>query len=177
MSTEPTTIRKSTHDLAMLFASQIVAAQLPEEVEDYFLREKKEGVPAIRRALTLPGSIPPPACTAEPVGYKIDDTDLSEWLEKMQNFSAKFLSHSVNLRESFPIPERLPWQKVLPIFDPGLTNRQMVDKALRSQGLDVYESTDVDKFTGAGAEEPKLYLTERTVEPMNACGLPPKYAR
>ncbi|PIQ92397.1 MAG: hypothetical protein COV70_00695 [Parcubacteria group bacterium CG11_big_fil_rev_8_21_14_0_20_39_22] len=161
----------------MLFASQIVAAQLPEEVEEYFLREKKEGVPAIRRALTLPGTIPPPAFTAEQPGFKIDDTDLPEWIGNMEKFSAKFLDHSVNLRKSFPIPDRLPWQKVLPIFDPCLTNRQMVDNALKSQGLGVCESTDVDKFTGAGAEEPKLYLIERTVEPMSARSLPPKYAK
>ena len=79
----------------------------------------------------------------------------------------------------FPIPPRLPWKQVLPIFDPvGLTNRQMVNKALKPQGLKVWEGTDVQGFTGATAESSKLYLIERSPTPTPATmGLPPKYAR
>lgn len=149
-----------------------------EEITHY--RQKKgEIVPALQRGFVLPGAIPLQAVSVELTRYPIEETDCFEWLGHMEQFADQYFGSKVNLRKMFTLPTRLPWKEVLPVFDPaGLTNRQMVDKALKAQGLQVYEGTDVQALTGATAEVSKLYLIERTAKPVPATmGLPPKYAR
>ena len=178
MSTEPS-IRKSTHDFAMLVAGQASSAGLSEEVECHSLAQKHEVTPAFKRGFLLPGTLPPPAVSVEVAGYPIEETDCIVWLSHAEQFVEQYFGMKVNLREMFPLPTRLPWKQILPIFDPvELNNRQMVDKALKAQGLNVWEGTKVEEFTGATAGASKLYLIERTAKPVPATmGLPPKYAR
>ncbi len=178
MPTEPL-IRKSTHDLAILFAGQVVSAQLSEEVESHFLAQKQEIIPALKRVFVLPGTIPLPAVPVELPGYPIEETDCFTWLGHMEQFARGRFGVEVNLREQFPLPTRLPWKEVLPIFDPvGLTNRAMVDKALKAQELSVYEGTNLEEFTEATAEVSRLYLIHRSPSPTpGTMGLPPKFAK
>lgn len=143
----------------------------------YYRNHKSEYIPALRRGFSLPGEISPSAVPVQIGGYPIEETDCFEWFGHMEQFSNERFGKEVVLRDAFPIPARLPWKKVLPIFDPGLTNREMVDKALKAQGLSVGEGTDVEKFTGADAESPRLWLVERTPQPRAARGLPPKFAK
>jgi hypothetical protein len=180
MNTEPLMIRKSTHDFAMLIASQLAVAGLAGEVETHFLAEKQEVIPALRRGFLLPGSIPLPAVPVEMAGYPIEETDCFTWLGHMEQFATAHFGGGAQpgfLSRMFPLPARLPWKKVLPIFDPGLTNREMVDKALKSQGLSVGEYADVSGFSGSGSEGPRLWLVERSAVPTAAGGLPPKFAK
>ncbi len=159
MPTEPT-IRKSTHDLALLIAGQVHIAQLSEDVETYFLKNKHMVAPALVRSFVLPGQ-EIPAVVATTV------QDLDWWLAKTEEFSKKHLGIEVNLRERFAIPAELPWTSVIPVFDPGnLTNRDVVKKALKSLKLDVYEETDVMKYAGSEAgKEPTLHFIENSVRP------------
>ena len=119
------------------------------------------------------------ALSAEEVAYPIEETDCAVWLGHAEQFAEQSFGMKINLREMFPLPKRLPWERVLPIFDPaGLTNREMADKALKKQGLKVWEGTEVDEFTCATADASRLYLIERTPRPVPATmGLPPKWAR
>lgn len=176
MPTEPLMIRKSTNDLSLLVASQVAVAGLTEEVENHFLVQKQEIVPALQRVLVLPGTIPLPVVPVELGGYPTEKTDCFEWLRHMEQFAEECFGVTVSLREMFPIPAMVPWEKVLVIFDPGLSFREIVDKALKAQGLSVGEGMDVMKFTGAESAGPRLWIVERTPEPRAARGLPPKFA-
>lgn len=176
MPTEPL-IRKSTHDFAMLVASQAHAAGLSRETEEHFLEKKEQVVPAFRNGFVLPCAIVSPAVSVEIGGYPIEETDCLEWFGHMERFSKEYFGKEIVLRDAFPIPARVPFKKVLAIFDPGLTNREMVNKALKAQGLSVGEGTDVEKFTGADADSPRLWLVERTPQPRSARGMPPKFAQ
>ncbi|MDP3996689.1 MAG: hypothetical protein Q8P86_03290 [bacterium] len=177
MSTEPL-IRKSTHDFTLLVASQVCVAGLTEEVEKYYLAQKQEVAPAFKYGFVLPGTIPIPAVPVEITGYPIEETDCFAWLGHAEQFTEKYLGMTVNLREMFALPARLPWKHILPIFDPaGLTNWQMVE-VLKAQNLIVWGGTDVGESTGAIAEGTTLSLMERSPTPTPATmGLPPKYAR
>ena len=132
----------------------------------------------LRREFTLPCAIPLPSVQDELVGYPIQETDCFQWFTHAETFATEQFGVTVNLREAFPIPARLPWERILPIFIPaGLTHREMVNKALKSQGLSVSEGANVEEFTGAsGDADPHLYLTERTPEPKAGRRLPPKFA-
>jgi hypothetical protein len=172
MSTEPT-IRKSTHDLALLIASNVGAAQLPEEVEAYFLGHKQDVIPAIRRGFILSGqetTVAEP--TVQPVAarstlFNASETDLDWWIGQVQGFAKKHLGVIIDLRERFAIPTILPWKSVIPVFDPGgLTNRGMIKRALKNLRLAVHEETDVMNYAGAEAfKEPTLHLIENSIRP------------
>ena len=99
--------------------------------------------------------------------FQTTDTDLDWWLEKDKAFAKKHLGADIDFRECFSIPTELPYRSVIPIFDPGnLTNRDMVTKALKSQGLDVYEEVNVMKYAGSVAnKKPTLHLIENSVRP------------
>lgn len=175
MPTEPL-IRKSTLDFSILLAGQVHAAGLSAEVEEHYLAQKQKVVPAFRNGFVLPGTIPQSAVPVEIGGYPIEETDCVEWLGHMGQFSMEYFGKEVILCDMFPIPARVPWKKVLAIFDPGLSNREMVDKALKAQGLQV-GGTDVSRFTGADADSPRLWLIERSPQPTAGRGLPPRFAK
>lgn len=178
MNTTEPLIRKSTHDFALLVAGQIHAAGLSEEVEKHYLAQKQKVCPALKGTFVLPGAIPLPVAPVETQGYPIEETDCLAWLGHLEWFAKEHFATEIVLRDKFPIPVRLPWKQVLPIFDPGFTNREMVDK-LKAQELSVYESVDVMRYAGSGAfNAPRLYLVERSLTPTAATmGLPPKFAR
>ncbi len=100
--------------------------------------------------------------SAKSVGQNLD-----WWLAKTEEFAEKHLGVRVNLRERFAIPAELPWESAIPVFDPGaLTNRGMVDFALRAQGLAVWEEEDVMKYAGSEAgEAPTLHFINNSVTP------------
>lgn len=160
----------------------IEQALSPEEIAHYRQR-KAEIVPALQRGFTLPNSVPLSAAPVPITGYPIEETDCFLYLGHMEKFAKERFGAKVILRDLFPLPAMLPWKQVLPIFDPGLTNREMVDKALKARKMVVYEETDVMEYAGAQADGPKLYLIDRTpregsLRPTEATmGLPPKFAR
>lgn len=161
MPTELTnTIRESTHDLALLIAGQVHAAQLPEEVETYFLQNKDQVPLALSRGFVLPEQ-------ETPVVITTPEQTLDWWLAKTEEFGKKHLGVEINLRERFVIPDELPWQSVIPIFDPGaLTTRGAVNKALKGLNLSVYEEVNVMKYAGSEAsKEPTLHFIENSVRP------------
>ena len=147
----------------------------PERV-NWYRNNKREYIPALQRGFPLPWEITASVVPVEAAGYAIEETDCFPWLGHMERFAKEYFKTEIVLRDKFPIPARLPFKNVLPIFDPGLSNREMVDKALKAQGLRV-EGTDVSKFTGADSEGPRLWLIERSPQPMAARGLPPKFAK
>ena len=102
-----------------------------------------------------------------PTMFKTSDTDLDWWLKRAETFARKRLGVKVSLREMFDVPTELPWKSVIPVFDPGgLTNRDMVDKALKAQNLTVYEETDVMGYTGSEANtKPTLILIKNSIRP------------
>lgn len=154
------------------------AAGLSQEVIAFHREHKDQIIPAIRRGFVLPGTITPSAVSVETVGYPIEETDCFQWLGHMEKFAKDYFKAKVTLRDMFPLPARLPWKQVLPIFNPGLTNREMVDKALKSRKLSVYESVDVMKYCGSGASAPGLCIIERFARPtLSTMGLPPKFAK
>lgn len=158
MPTEP--IRKTTLDFALLIAGQVHAAQLPEDVEAYFLRNKDQVTLALTRGFVLPGQETLAVITTP-------EQTLDWWLTKTEEFSKKHLGVEINLRERFAIPAELPWGSVIPVFDPGsLTNRDAIEKALTGLKLNVYEEVDVMKYAGSEAsKEPTLYFIENSVRP------------
>jgi hypothetical protein len=167
MSTEPT-IRKSTHDLAMLIASQVHAAQLPEDVERHYLKHKGEIATALNRGFILPELEPPTQIITPPTTIEIvEEHDLDWWLAKAQEFAKLRFGVDVDLRKRFVISTQLLWQNAIPVFDPGnLTNREMVDKVLKASSLSVYEEADVMNYTGSEADQgPTLHFIENSVRP------------
>lgn len=169
MLTEPTvpTVRKSTHDFALLVAGNVCAAGLSPEVESHYLIYKEEVITALWRGFVFPRGEAVAIEVSPSVVYKTADTDLDKWLDQAQKFTKKFLGVEVNLRQQFVIPETIPWPSALPVFDPGnLTNRDMVTKALKGQSLDVYEEVDVMKYAGSEAnKEPTLHFIANSVRP------------
>ena len=80
------------------------------------------------------------------------NTDLfSLWIPKQEEFAKQYLSVEVNLREMFTIPEDLPWQSSIPVFDPsGLTNRDGFE-LLKKLGHNPWEEADVMRYSGSEA--------------------------
>ena len=172
-------VRKSTHDLAILIAGQVASANLSEEVERYFLAQKQEVPLVLQQCFVLPGTFTLSVMPVEMAGYPFKETDCMEWLDHMEQFAERCFGMKVSLRKIFRFPARLPWKKILPIYNPGLTNREMVDKAFVSRKLVApYEAVDVMKYFGSVANVPGLYLTERSAKPTPATmGLPPKFVK
>jgi len=60
----------------------------------------------------------------------------------------------------------IPWTKVHAIFDPGLTNREMVTKALKGQNVGVHEEFDVTDYYGSQSRgRQTLYLINDSIRP------------
>ncbi|MDO8620470.1 MAG: hypothetical protein Q7R64_03940 [bacterium] len=150
-----------------------------KEAKHYLRTENRGQIPRVlKRCFAIPSAIPPSAVPVEMTGYPIEETDCLEWIGHAEKFTEDHFGTKVNLRELFPLPARFPWKHILPIFDPvGLTNRQMVSKGLKAQGLRVWESMNVQCLVRSTAEVSRLYLIERSQGPTLATmGLPPKYA-
>ena len=179
MPTEPT-IRKSTHDLALLVAGNVRAAQLSPEVEKYYLdNNKDEVVSAICRGFVLPLPEKKVVEVVPLTMFKTTDTDLDWWLGKAEEFTKRHLGLAVNLRQQFTIPTELPYQSVIPIFDPGtLTNRDVFE-LIKKLGHHPWEEVDVMKYVGAEkSNAPTLHLIENLVRPnADTMGLSPDELR
>ncbi len=94
------------------------------------------------------------------------EQSLEWWIIKTEEFTKKHLGVEVDLRRQFAIPEKLPWQSAISVFYPGaLTNREVVDKALKGQGLDVWEEVDVMKYAGSEAGEATLHFINNSLSP------------
>ncbi len=161
MITEPT-VRKSTHDLALLIPSSVRVANLSPEVEAFFLANKDQIPEALRRGFVLP-EITPPLLTPP---FKTISTDLDWWLATAEEFAQSHFRVTVNLLQMFVIPMELPWPSAIPIFDPGtLTNRKMFN-LLKKLGLNPWEEADVMRYSGCQAGGlPHLHLIENSIKP------------
>lgn len=102
-----------------------------------------------------------------PVSFKTADTDLDVWLAIAEKFAKTYLGVEVKLWETFVIPETLPWQSAIPIFDPGgMTNSDVIQKVLRGSGLATWEEVPVDQYSGSGANGgPTLRFIQSSVRP------------
>lgn len=170
------TLSQKHLDLLQLVVPHIVEVGL-DEAEFYTRNENRGKVPgALRRGFALPSAIVPNAVPVPLVGYPAVETDCFIWLGHMEKFAKQHFGVDVNLCQRAPM--FLPWQQVLPIFDPGLTDREMIDKALKARGVQVYEEKDVMQFTGAQSSGPRLGFIERSLGPTEATmGLSPKFLK
>jgi len=150
-----------------------------DEAEFYTRNENRGKIAeAMKRGFALPSAITPSSTPVPLMGYPIAETDCKQWLVHVEDFAEKYFGKRIELMESFDLPTHLPWKRVLPIYDPGLTDREMIDKALKARDVAVYEETDVMKFTGARSSGPRLGFIERTLRPTEATiGLPPKFLK
>ena len=141
------------------FADILTEAQI-----EYYEQHLGELSSAIRRGFILPDQpvVQGPSAVTTDTEHTLD-----WWLDKTQEFAKTHLGVEINLRERFAIPAELPWKNVIPVFDPGtLTNRGVVEQALKALGLTVYEETDVMKYAGSEAlNAPTLHFIEDSVRP------------
>ncbi|MEK7609841.1 MAG: hypothetical protein AAB470_01820 [Patescibacteria group bacterium] len=101
-----------------------------------------------------------------PRTFKAKQTNLDEIIPVTERFAKKFLGVTANLREMFDFPAELPWKDVLLAFDPGLDNHQVVEKALKSQRLSVYEESNVMEYKRSEAfSQPTLQIIENSIRP------------
>ncbi len=139
------------------------------EAEIFWYEQHLEELPAaICRGFVLPQSESvEPSIVAPPIMFSTTDTDPDQWLREAEKFAKDYLGVEIRFRERFAIPDTLPWRSVIPVFDPGgLTNRDAVEKALKSLGLAVYEEMDVVHYSGSGANDgPTLHFINNSIEP------------
>ena len=147
---------------------------LDEEALKYYEGHLDQLPSAVERGFIIPRQA---IATLEvaPVCYKVAGTNLFEAIAQTEKFAKEILGVEVNLRQRFVLPVTIPWQKVIPIFDPGLTNREMVDKGLKGQGIDTYEEVDVMGYYGAQSKgRPTLCLINDSDRPdQDTMGLSP----
>jgi hypothetical protein len=154
-----------------LKATANFADVLTEPQIEYYEMHLDELPAAISRGFIFPEQGKPaaesPVIVPTPTLFKASETDLDFWLDQAQKFTAKHLGMTVDLRKQFAIPAEFPWQSVIPVFDPGnMTNRQMVKRVLKELGHEVYEETDVMKYSGSQAcKEPTLHFIENSIRP------------
>lgn len=104
--------------------------------------------------------------TMELANFNAEDTNLDEAIELCQKFTKEILGTDVDLRAMFNIPTNIPWKNVMLVFDPGLDNREAVEKAIVHQGIGKYEVGDVMEYLGsAGLDKPTLHLIENSITP------------
>ncbi len=110
-----------------------------------------------------------------PRTFKAKQTNLDEIIPVTERFAKKFLGVTANLREMFDFPAELPWKDVLLAFDPGLDNRQVVEKSLKSQKLSVYEESNVMEYKRSEVfSRPTLQIIENSIRPTEGtCGQSP----
>lgn len=99
--------------------------------------------------------------------FKAANTNLNEAITLAERFALQVHGiNNLNLREQFDFPEYLPWGNVLVIYDPGLNNRQSVEKSLQGQKLKVYEERNVMEYSGAEAgARPTVCIIENSLRP------------
>ena len=151
-----TPLVKRAYNLGLKAVPNFLA--LTEDQVAYYEVHLDELPSAIARGFVLP---PPPAVILAP------EQTLDWWIVKAEEFSKKHLGVEINLRDRFVIPTDLPWDNVIPVFDPGsITNRDVIKKALKGLKLNVYEEVDVMKYAGAEAgKESTLHFIENSVRP------------
>ena len=159
-----TLVDKRYLDLAGRIGSNLPSLVEEKELE-YYLAHPEEIPLAISRGFIIPDT-DQKTTFGLPRLFKAEDTNLTVAITETEKFSTKVLGQSVNLREVFSFPAELPWRNVLVVFDPRLTNRQAVDRALKSQKLEVYEGGDVMEYEGSEKEKkPSLCLIENLTIP------------
>lgn len=98
--------------------------------------------------------------------FKVEYTNLAKAIADTEKFSWKVLGAKVNISQMFDLPKELPWKDVLVIYDPGLSNREAVEKALQSQKLAVYEESKVMEYSGSQANnQPTLRIIQNSLSP------------
>ena len=155
------------YNLGLKIVPNLLHVLTTEELEYY-----EVNLPELKNALAKGLKFPQPEvqitqASPVPVVFKTSDTDLNFWLDKCQEFTKEYLGVVINLRERFAIPAELPWQSVIPVFDPaGLTNRDAAQKALKDFGLTVYEEVDVMKYCSSEAsKKPTLHFIQNSIRP------------
>lgn len=132
-----------------------LSRHLQKAIEGQFLEEPKQVVeiqPAPRFQFECP--------------FSAADTNLDEIIPITEVWAKKILGVTVNLRKQFDIPAELPWKSVLLVFDPGLNNREAVEKSLKGQKLSVYEKSNVMEYGGSEASsQPTLHIIENSITP------------
>ena len=168
--------QEHTDLLAMVVPHMAVIGE--DERKHYLRTDNRDQIPvALKRGFVLPSAIVSSAVPVALEGYPIEETDCHIWLGHMQQFAEKYFGTKAKIGDIFDLPLRVPWKNCLPILDPGLTDREMIDKALKARSITVYEEKDVMKFTGAGASpRPQLHIIQRSLTPTEAgMGLPPRF--
>ena len=103
---------------------------------------------------------------SSPSLFKAEETNLASAIAEAEHFNNKVLGVKVDIRKMFDLPTELPWKNVLVIYDPGLNNRQAVEKALQGQKLTVYEESNVMEYSGSQANSrPTLRIIENSLRP------------
>ncbi|MDD5318195.1 MAG: hypothetical protein PHF79_00015 [Candidatus Pacebacteria bacterium] len=132
------------------FDPQLLSAGLQELIEGCFGSRQQQQV------------------TTHP-SFKVSETNLSEAIKQAEKFAKKILgvAGGLDLKKKFGFPEDLPWQNVMVIYDPGtLNNRDAVQKAIKDQGIDEWEETDVMNYSGSEATgQPTLHIIENSLRP------------
>jgi hypothetical protein len=133
---------------------------LQSATEGKFIGDSKMVFP-IQPSVTL--SVPP---FQFPRLFKAADTNLDEIIPVTECFAKKVLGVTVNLRKQFDFPAELPWKNMLLVFDPGLNNREAIEKSLKGQKLKVYEESNVMEYSGSAAlGQPTLQIIENSIRP------------
>lgn len=187
---EPLTIRKTTHDLAILIAQNVHAAQLSEEEETYFLSNKQEVVPALRRgfitrnleerqrhsALVAPGiyhADEPVANDEKPPDLSKTGPTFGDWLTAREELHKFLTGETIMLRSRFQIPVKILIRTdIMPFFRPaGATNRMALEWK-KKLGVSVREEEDVMRYTNSdGSKVHQLgFITRSTRPDVNTLG-------
>jgi hypothetical protein len=112
-------------------------------------------------------------------GFRIQDTDLVDWLGKAEAFAKKYFGLDVKLPELFQIPEMVPWKSVLPVFVPAGVNNRKVIELLQKLGLNPWEEVDVMQYSNSAASgKHRLFLIANSERPdKDTMGLSPNKFR
>ncbi len=98
--------------------------------------------------------------------FKTSDTNLNQAIENAEKFTRKVLGITIEFKSVFDLPSEIPWKNVMVIYDPGLNNREAVEKTLQGQKLKVYEESDVMQYSGSSASSlPTLCIVENSLRP------------
>ncbi len=169
MSTEPIiTIRKSTHDLAILIAGNVYATQLPEETERYFLENKGEVIPAILRGFVIQKEVKVEISTPQPPNLTNTGHTFADWLTARERVHDFLTGEAINLRGMFMVPnDLLTRTDIIPVFRPaGATNRVAMDWKVKLGMCASYEETNVMEYKNSkGPQVFKLYYINKSVRP------------
>jgi hypothetical protein len=178
--TKGTLMYETTHNLGLAIQANLPKSRIPLKVQEYFLQHKEKLQEDLRHGFfeTLPADFLGHAMYVSaldweellkkeqeenrlsissahsqrksPNGYVCSNLDF--WLDKCQKFTKEYLKINVDLRKLFCIPNELPYESVIPVFNPGrLTNRDAIKKALINLGLRVDDGGwDVMDYENSG---------------------------